>query len=82
MGYLFALAFGYLSWWFHKKWDLKNKYEFDNRSDGGVVQFSSYELGKRHAREKNLYNGFRKLFLLLAIFSLFLAILPPKVFGY
>jgi hypothetical protein len=33
-----------------------NRYEFENRTDGGVVQFESYDASIRHGRRKLVYS--------------------------
>lgn len=49
------------------------KYEFENRSDGGVVQFASFKAAKKHEwREfRAKFNVFIGLFLILLSIGLF-----------
>lgn len=46
------------------------KYEFENRSSGGVVGFSSYEAGQKHERGKYRNNLMGTIYLLTASFSI------------
>ena len=48
--FLIAGAFGALTFHFYKKLENLKKYEFENRSSGGVVGFNSYEDSKKHSR--------------------------------
>jgi len=46
------------------------KYEFENRSSGGAVGFSSYEAGQKHEREKYRNNLMENIYLLTASSSI------------
>lgn len=48
--FLVAIAFGAMSYHFYRKKEELKKYEFENRTSGGVVGFENYEDSKRHAR--------------------------------
>ncbi|MFC5427493.1 hypothetical protein ACFPTO_01520 [Paraburkholderia denitrificans] len=57
-----------------RKLDRLEKYEFEHRTDGGVVGFSSYKDAKRHSRKKESAVSSMSLWSVLAAMSL-LAIL-------
>ena len=68
--YLVCAASGYGWWWSHKKIEAYNKYEFENRSTGGVVGFKTYEEGKKHDFWKERLGWLRKGCMGIAMLSL------------
>jgi|GEM_PF-4726949 len=51
---LYAVTAGaaYWWWWAYKKRETLNKYEFENRTPGGVVEFKNYDDAKKHSNLK------------------------------
>ena len=52
LGFIIILLGGYIAYRGYKKLDLLKKYEFENTSQGGVVEFESYEKSKNHESKK------------------------------
>jgi hypothetical protein len=74
---LFSLVFilgAYLIWFSGKKITLCKKYEFENRTDGGVVKFSSYEEAEKFRRRKKGAEGQQSSGYVLCIVSGFLLV--------
>lgn len=46
--YLLTGGTTYWWWWAYKKRETLLKYEFENRTSGGVVEFKNYEDAKKH----------------------------------
>lgn len=51
-GFILILIGGYIAFRGYKKLDLLKKYEFENTTQGGVVEFDSYEKSKNHESKK------------------------------
>lgn len=49
-------------------------YEFENRTDGGVVQFQTYEASKKHKLNKDWCDFFIKLGVWLVVIGVLLSI--------
>ncbi|MFC3416348.1 hypothetical protein [Algoriphagus hitonicola] len=52
IGFIIILLGGYIASRGYKKLDLLKKYEFENTTQGGVVEFDSYEKSKNHESKK------------------------------
>lgn len=70
MLFLMAVGCGALAFYFHKQLDALRRYEFENTTAGGVVQFQSYEASKRHERLKQVLPFRRKLCVIFAVMFL------------
>ena len=67
-----VLAFGiYISIKSWKNLKKKDMYEFQNRTDGGVVKFDSYEKSVNHERSKSLNNCLLIFGVLVVLISFF-----------
>jgi hypothetical protein len=69
---LLALLFGAIAYSYYKKVVALRKYEFENRTDGGVVKFESFEASRKHDRQLIGCTNMTPIFGLLAILSLML----------
>lgn len=56
------------------------RYEFDNRSSGGVVQFENFEASESHQRKKRKMANIYALGILLLLVSLFLLLIAYLAF--
>lgn len=54
-GFIILLLGGYIAYRGYKKLDLLKKYEFENTTQGGVVEFESYEKSKTHESKKVIH---------------------------
>ncbi len=52
--YLITAGGAYFWWTQHKKLEELDKYEFEHRTAGGVVEFKSFEDAKKHDRRKGV----------------------------
>lgn len=60
----------------HKKQELLKKYEFENRTNGGTVEFTSYEASKKHQNSK----GRLVLLNILCLIPMFISLIVFVVF--
>lgn len=56
------------------------RYEFENRTDGGVVQFESYEASRRHEKKHSLNVAIGRLGMLLILFGVLGVVLAWNIF--
>ncbi|WP_297336636.1 hypothetical protein [Algoriphagus sp.] len=52
VGFIITFLGAYLAFRGYKMLDLLKKYEFENTTQGGVVEFDSYEKSKKHESKK------------------------------
>jgi hypothetical protein len=74
-----------ITWNGARKKDAARRYEFENRSSGGTVGFSSYDASKKHEKQKygaTMISGFGNILILFGVLGLVVSCAMHQMGGH